>query len=133
MQPTKGSKMIQNNVSDKVLIQELKITASVGCGEEQRPTRQQLVLNVEIQYDGRVAAASYKLTDTIDYVKVARLITQLASEQEWPVIESLGDRLCYGILERFSPAKTVCIQMRKFVICEAKWSAVEIYRERGDR
>jgi FolB domain-containing protein len=125
--------MIQNNVSDKVLIQELKITASVGCGEEEPPTRQQLVLNVEIQYDGRVAAASYKLTDTIDYVKVARLITQLASEQEWPVIESLGERLCYGILERFSPAKTVCIQMRKFVICEAKWSAVEIYRERGDR
>jgi FolB domain-containing protein len=64
--------MIQNNVSDKVLIQELKITASVGCGEEEPPTRQQLVLNVEIQYDGRVAAASYKLTDTIDYVKVAR-------------------------------------------------------------
>jgi 7,8-dihydroneopterin aldolase/epimerase/oxygenase len=125
--------MIQNNVSDKVLIQELKITASVGCGEEQRPTRQQLVLNIEIQYDGRVAAASYKLTDTIDYVKVARLITQLASEQEWPVIESLGERLCYGILESFSPAKTVCIQMRKFVICEAKWLAVEIYRERGDR
>ena len=123
--------MAQNNASDKVLIRELKITANVGCGEEEPPTRQQLVLNVEIQFNSRVAAASHKLTDTIDYVKVARLIQQLASEQEWPVIESLGERLCYGILERFPPAKTVSIQLQKFVIPEAKWSAVEICRERG--
>lgn len=36
-----------------------------------------------------------------------------------------------GILERFPPVKTVSIQMQKFVIPEAKWSAVEICRERG--
>jgi FolB domain-containing protein len=126
-----GLEMSQSNVSDKVLIRELKITANVGCGEEEPPTRQQLVLNVEIQFNGRVAAASHKLTDTIDYVKVARLIQQLASKQEWPVIESLGERLCYGILECFPPVKTVSIQMQKFVIPEAKWSAVEICRERG--
>lgn len=87
---------------DKVLIDALKVEASIGIFEWEQRIRQQVVLDLELGTDARKAAASDDIADTIDYKAVAKRVAELAGEGRWGLVERLAEAVAACLRGEFA-------------------------------
>jgi dihydroneopterin aldolase len=86
---------------DTVFIERLEIEAVVGVHEFERARPRPLLLNLELGIDGRRAAASDAVADTIDYDAVCGRIAALASATRFALVETLAERLAEMLMREF--------------------------------
>lgn len=115
---------------DRVLIDALKVEASIGIFEWEQRIRQQVVLDLELGTDTRKAAASDDIADAVDYKAVAKRISELAGEGRWGLVERLAEAVAACLREEFGlPWVRVTLRKPGAVTGAA---AVGITIERGD-
>lgn len=87
---------------DIVFIRELRADAVIGVYDWERKLRQTLVLDLEMAWDNRPAAAGDDVGRALDYAAVsARLIAHI-EDSSCQLLETLAEQLAALLLEEFS-------------------------------
>jgi dihydroneopterin aldolase len=88
------------------------------------------LLTVEMEYDFSSAATTDRLTKTIDYFAVAQSLLKYGEGRSWKLIEKLATDVADLVLSEFHP-QAVMVEVKKFVIPQAKYVSVSLTKERG--
>ncbi len=114
---------------DKVIIQDLEVQSRIGITAEERSKPQRLSITLEILHPLLDAGRSDNLRKTNDYDAVARRVRTLAGQRERNLIETLAEELAAMVLKEFR-ANTVLVRVKKYVLADAQFTAVEIERQK---
>lgn len=115
---------------DSVCISALQVPCRIGCGPEERVLAQTLELDVEIGLRDNRAAGSRQLEDTVCYKTASERIREHAASREWTLLEELAEDLSSLLIESFSAAMAVRIEIKKFIIPGTRFTSIKIARER---
>ena len=114
---------------DSILIRDLAVFYRVGVTAEERALPQRLLLSLELGSEFSRAAATDDLKDTIDYYAVSRRLLAFGDGKEWKLIEKLAVEIAVMVLAEFEP-RTVSVEVKKFVLPEARFVSVRVTRDR---
>jgi 7,8-dihydroneopterin aldolase/epimerase/oxygenase len=112
---------------DQIIIDELEVHYRVGVTDLERSRPQRLLLNLVIHCDASAAAATDDLGRTIDYYAVTRRLLAFGEGQSWRLIEKVAGDIAALVLTEFRAA-SVSVEVRKFIIPEARYVAVRLTR-----
>jgi dihydroneopterin aldolase len=99
--------------------------------EAERAQAQRLLLTIVMESDFAAAAVSDDLTRTIDYFEVSQRLLRFGEGRQWRLIETLADQVATMILAVY-PAHSVSVEVKKFVIPEARYVSVRLSRKHGE-
>ena len=114
---------------DWIEIEDLEVSFRVGVPDEERAAPQRLLISVRMGHEFGVAARTDDLDATIDYFAVSRRILSFGDQRSWRLIEKLAVELATMILEEFG-AREATVKVKKFILPETRWVAVEARRQR---
>ena len=115
---------------DKIIINDLEVFYRIGVSQEERASPQRLLISVEMTQDVSAAAATDDLTKTIDYYAVTRRLISFGEGKSWKLLEKLAADISGLILAEFRP-DLVSVEIKKFIIKEARHVAVRLTRSAG--
>ena len=118
-----------NRRADTITICDLEVFYRVGVPEAERAQPQRLLLTVELERDVTPAAASDNLNATIDYYAVSQRLLRLGEGRSWKLIETLALEIAELLLTEFGP-QAVAVEVKKFVVPQARYVSVRVWRER---
>jgi len=115
-----------NLLSDHIHIEQLEISTHIGVPEEERATLQRLTVSITFwpRHDAR---EEDNIDKTVNYSAVAEAAKSFARDQSVNLIETLADRLATHLLGTFAIQK-ITIELRKFVLEDAKYASVTVMR-----
>lgn len=116
---------------DVIAIRELEVHFHVGVPDAERERSQRLLLDIEMDVDVSMAAASDDLSKTVDYYAVSRRLLRLGEGRSWRLIEKLAVEIAELILREFGVPR-VTVEVRKFILPEARHVSVRVTRSRAD-
>ena len=114
---------------DKIIISDLEAFYQVGVTDQERAKPQRLLISVEMLHDFKAAISSDNLGGTIDYFSVSQRLLHFGEETQWQLIETLAHDIAELILKEYKPS-SVTIEVKKFVIPQARYVAVSLTRSR---
>lgn len=88
--------------SDIVFINGLAIETTIGVYDWERTIKQQLVLDLEMCFDIRQAAATDNLQYALDYSAVSQRIISLVEGSSYQLIESLAEQVAEVVMVEFA-------------------------------
>ena len=100
---------------NSLMLHEIRQRVRIGCTPEERAWPQICSFNIELHFDMNTCALSDELSHTIDYMQVLTLLSDLAAEREWRLIESMNASICALLLERFYILQRVSVSVRKVI------------------
>lgn len=109
---------------DSITIEDLEVSFRVGVPAEERVDPQRLLITVVMHHDFSLAARTDDLSATIDYFAVTQRILSLGEGREWRLIEALAVEVATLAVEDFG-ARSANVTVKKFIIPEARWVAVD--------
>jgi dihydroneopterin aldolase len=115
---------------DRLRIDGLELSASIGVRDWERQVRQRIVVDLEWHTDAARAARRDDLADADDYSRVVRCVTELAGERHFNLIESMAEAIANTILERTSIARLAVTLHKPAAIPTAEDTSVTIERIR---
>ena len=86
---------------DKVFIEALEIDCVIGIYDWERSIRQPVQLDIEMEFDNRVPAASDDIADTLDYKAVSKRLIQFVGDSSYGLVETLAENCARIIVEEF--------------------------------
>jgi dihydroneopterin aldolase len=118
---------------DKIIVSAIDCVAAIGVGPEERALRHRLSVDIEVSTDTRIAAGSDSLEDAIDYSGIVSLVSRLAGEREYHLIETLAERIAGRVLSDCG-GDSVTVRVRKMpppLEARVGFVAVEVVRSPG--
>lgn len=113
---------------DKIFIEDLCVETFIGIYDWEQKTKQPLYIDCEIGFDLSKAGQTDKVTDSIDYAKVATTIKQTICKAPAGLLETLAERIATALFENF-PTERVKLRINKGAIIEnCKNVGIEIER-----
>ena len=115
-------------------LHNLRIDCIVGIYPHEREQVQTVFLDLELDYDFAVAAASDAIPDAVDYDQVASLVTDLIQTRRFKLIEAMAEATAAMLLERVPVITAVRLEIRKpAAVPAAANSFVRVERVRARR
>lgn len=114
---------------DIIVIQDLEVSYHVGVPDAERAQPQRLLLSLALKHDFTVAATTDDLTRTIDYYALSRRLLRFGDGRSWRLIETLAVEIAEMVLADFG-AVEVTVEVKKFILPEARHVAVQVVRTR---
>lgn len=87
---------------DIIYLTDLRIKTVIGVYDWEREIKQELVFDLEMGSDIRVAAASDDINDTLDYKSVAKRVIEYVEASSFQLVETLAERIAAIILDEFN-------------------------------
>lgn len=94
-------------------IRNLRFPAVIGVHEWEQKYTRQFVMQVALEYDAAMAAATDEITYAVDYTLLESKLMQLAASRHWQLIETLAEACAAMVLEEFPSVSTVSITVEK--------------------
>ncbi|MEW7977407.1 MAG: dihydroneopterin aldolase [Candidatus Sedimenticola endophacoides] len=116
---------------DIVFLRDLRIDTVIGIYDWEREIRQTVVLDLEMGWDIRPAAASECIDDALDYKAVSKRLQGFVQGSEFQLVETLAERICQIVREEFS-VPWVRLTLNKIGAVSAARD-VGVIIERGER
>lgn len=113
---------------DRIKISDLAVHYHVGVPDEERSTAQRLLLTLEIGADFSEAAGADDISKTIDYDRVSRRLLKFGEGRSWKLIETLAVEIAEMLRREFG-AKSVTVEIKKFVLPDAAYVSVRVSRQ----
>ena len=95
-----------------IVIKELTAEACIGVYDWERQIKQKIKLDVDMDYDISPAAKSDNVADALDYSRVVAQLTEIITNSEYQLLESLISALGSCLEEKFH-IKKYRIYLRK--------------------
>src|SRR5690349_19044224 len=86
---------------DRILITGLEFYAYHGASDQEQTVGHRYVVDVRLEVDTRPAGASDRLSDTVSYSRVAKRIVEIATREQFRLLEALAKRLADAIFVEF--------------------------------
>jgi 7,8-dihydroneopterin aldolase/epimerase/oxygenase len=112
---------------DQVCVEQLEVSARVGVTESERAQPQRLSISLTTSPRRPLVDLGDDIRNTIDYSEVCAEIREFVQNRTDKLIETLADRLAAHLLQRFAMQR-ITIEIRKFVVPDAKFVAVTLTR-----
>jgi dihydroneopterin aldolase len=117
---------------DKIILSAIRLSVHVGVPDEERRHPQEIVCDLTMAFDTRLAGASDNVADTVDYSAVHRALVRVSAERHYALVEALAERMAAAVLAEF-PVAEVRLLLRKPQAMRDRgvdYAAVEIVRAR---
>lgn len=72
-----------------ITVRNLKASVQLGCYDWEKGKKRPVLINMAITFDGKKAADSDSISDTIDYDAMCSRITELVEARHYNLIESM--------------------------------------------
>lgn len=115
---------------DKVLIRQLRIDTVIGVYEWEKKIHQSLLLDLDMAWDIKHAAATDDYQFALCYETVSNRLTQLITEQPMELIETVAERVANFLLQEFKVTWVKVTVMKPGAVATAASVGVEIERSR---
>ena len=122
-----GTRYLVPNL-DWVLIEELECRARVGVPEEERRTRQRILVDLELGLDLGGAGKRDRVEETVDYAAVSQAVRRFTEAGVFHLAEAIAEGAAALVLERFPLIKEARIRVRKFSVPGARSVGVAVTR-----
>jgi dihydroneopterin aldolase len=113
--------------SDEIHIEQLEVSARIGVPEQERATPQRLTVSISFWPYRQTRDLADKIGETVNYSTVAEETKRFVRDQSVNLIETLADLLATHLLKTF-PIQKVAIELRKFVLKDAKYVSATVTR-----
>ncbi len=81
-------------------IEDLEVWVNLGCLPDEQAYKQPVLVSLKLDYSELVkAAATDDLSDANDYVRLTKIISEVASAQPYKLIEKMNDSILNSILQ----------------------------------
>ncbi len=111
----------------KIIIKDLEVFYRVGVPDEERAHHQRLLLTVQMEHDFSKAEQTDDINGTINYFAVAQMLLKFGEGRSWKLIEKLANDIAICVIDDFH-ASAVVVEVKKFIVPQAQYVAVEIQR-----
>lgn len=116
---------------DRIRVKQLRVTAYVGVGEQERRRAQSLEIDLELQpHHPWGPELGDDVRQTVDYFAVSERVRDLAAARPRRLIETLAVEVAEAILAGFE-VREVEVTVRKFILSDAGSVEVVLRRKRG--
>ena len=117
-------------MSDLIRIVDLEVHAHIGVPDEERAHAQKLLVSVEMSVDSfSHAAATDSLAKTVNYYDVAQHVKHFAQAHPRKLLETLIEELAHNLLMKY-PVKTITLEIKKFILPDARYVSVKVTRSK---
>jgi dihydroneopterin aldolase len=123
---------VAGDVSDSIKIEELELFARVGVTENERANPQRLTLTITVWPRTQFEALEDDIGNTTNYSAICAVARDFARSRTSHLIETLVTELASELLRAF-PIEKVRLELRKFVLPDAKHVAVIVTRTRSGK
>ncbi len=106
-------------------VKELKFNCIIGIYPHERVKPQELIVDIEMEWDFHKAIESENVKDTIDYAQVAEDVKNLAIEKEYQLIETFSADAANLIMKKHNPLSICITIMKPAAIPDAKYPFVK--------
>lgn len=86
---------------DTVYVRGLQVDTIIGIHDYERAHRQTVILDLELGYDIRAAAASEDIALTLDYQAISERLCEFIRGSEFKLVETLAERCTALVREEF--------------------------------
>lgn len=114
---------------DRIRIEQLELLVRVGVLEEERAQPQRLTATLVLELPRGFEDLADDVARTIDYSAVCNAVHALCQRPPRRLLETLAEEIATGLLGQF-PIHAIDIQLRKYILADTAFVAVEIRRER---
>jgi dihydroneopterin aldolase len=112
---------------DEIHIEQLDVFTHIGVPEEERAKPQRLTASISLWPYQQTSDLADHIERTVNYSAVAEETKNFVRDQSVSLIETLAERLASHLLKSF-PIQKVTIELRKFVLQDAKYVSVTVTR-----
>lgn len=88
--------------ADKIFLGGLTTECIVGIWDWERQVRQIVVIDLEMAFDIRKAAASDDIHDTLDYKQVSKRVLTFVNESRFNLVEALTENIARIVITEFA-------------------------------
>ena len=124
--------MTADNSGERVEICELELMARIGVPNEERAMPQRLTVSMTLWPLTAFDELDDEIASGVDYAAVCVGVKKLVSEREDKLIETLAAAIASYLLRSFA-VERVRVELRKFILSDARYTAVALVRERAER
>jgi dihydroneopterin aldolase len=112
---------------DEIHIEQLDVFTRIGVPEEERAKPQRLTVSISLWPYQQTTDLADHIDGTVNYSTVAEETKNFVRDQSVNLIETLAERLASHLVKSF-PIQKVTIELRKFVLEDAKYVSVTVTR-----
>ena len=113
---------------DKVLIRGLTIDTVIGIYEWEKQIHQTLVIDLDMAWDNRAAAAADDYSKALCYESVSNKLEQLITQKPIELIETVAEMIAQCVMEQFNVTWVKVTVMKPGAVKHAQSVGVEIER-----
>ena len=97
---------------DRILIRDLLVRTIIGINDWERENRQDVLINLELDFDTRAAAEGDDVDKTLNYRTLTKRILALAEKSSFLLVEKLADEIGRIAVTEFG-AESVRVRVEK--------------------
>ncbi len=86
---------------DIIFLHDLRVDCIIGVWEWERKVRQTVVVDLDLAFDIRQAAASDALVDTLSYKDVAKRVSRFIADSRFQLVERMAQEVADILLGEF--------------------------------
>ncbi|MBF0571637.1 MAG: dihydroneopterin aldolase [Candidatus Omnitrophica bacterium] len=95
-----------------IRINDLKVRTIIGAHPWEKVNKQEVVINITIEYDSSKACISDNLKDALNYESVAAKAIKTAQGSRYTLLEKLASKLLTGIMSD-KRVQSACVRVDK--------------------
>ena len=115
-------------MSDCIRIESLELSSFIGVPGEERATAQRLTASLVLEPIRGFCALDDRIENAVDYFAVCELVKSLSLARPRHLLETLAEEIAGELLAQF-PLRVVEIELRKFILRDTAFVAVQLRRE----
>lgn len=115
----------------KIQITNLRLRTIIGANDWERDNKQDIVINITIEFDAEKASKSDNLNDTIDYKTLSKAIIEEVEGSSYFLLEALCRSLLDIIMKEKTIEKAVVKIDKPFALRFADSVSVELEEDRN--
>lgn len=113
--------------TDSIHIEQLEVFTRVGVTDAERAKPQRLTLTITLRPKETFEGLQDDIARSVDYSAVCAAVREVVQKSSNKLIETLATQLVTHLLKTF-PIELAEIEVRKFVVADAKHVSVKITR-----
>ena len=86
---------------DIIFLHDLRVDCVIGVWDWERKIRQTIVIDLDMGFDIRKAAASDDLADTLSYKDVSKRISSFVANSRFQLVERMAEEVAMILLNEF--------------------------------
>ncbi len=116
-----------------IRINDLTVHTIIGTQPYERANKQELIINLALEYDARKASTSDAITDALDYYKLSRKVTQVVERSKHHLLEKLAARVLKVMMADPRVERAWVRLDKPHAFAAAKTISFELSAEKGEK